>query len=246
MLSRFSQVLFLDGDNVPIKDPTLLFSSPAFLQTGALFWKDFWKTHPSNPIWDILNIDCVDEHEQESGQLLINKSLPGVLESLSVALYMQTHSSLYFKLVLGDKDTFRLAFRKQKQPFHLVEPYLSPIGFKNSQGVFKGHTMLQYMPWDQTTTSQPIPIFLHSNLIKYTGLSNDHDVFTHVQRYKDKPVLWNGQAVYDGSTTSTRIESVNGGQVETVEISLVLNNTDLGYSMDHFEKEYRSLHKKFA
>ena len=69
LATRFDHVLLLDGDNVPLVNPDFLFSSEPLRQTGTLFWKDFWKTHPRNPVWDILGLDCVDEQEQESGQV---------------------------------------------------------------------------------------------------------------------------------------------------------------------------------
>lgn len=37
---RFQQVLLLDCDNVPLHDPTVLFSSPQMKQHGNLFWPD--------------------------------------------------------------------------------------------------------------------------------------------------------------------------------------------------------------
>jgi hypothetical protein len=40
MHSRFSEVLFLDADNVPVKDPSCLFERPEFQETGAIFWPD--------------------------------------------------------------------------------------------------------------------------------------------------------------------------------------------------------------
>ena len=39
MATDFDQVMFLDADNIPARDPTFLFDSPAFKETGALFWK---------------------------------------------------------------------------------------------------------------------------------------------------------------------------------------------------------------
>ena len=71
LYTRFDQLLFLDGDNIPVRDPTFLFTSLPFLDTGAIFWKDFWKTRPENPIWKIINSPCDNEHEQESGQIMI-------------------------------------------------------------------------------------------------------------------------------------------------------------------------------
>jgi len=75
--------------------------------------------------------------------------------------YMQDHSDLYFKLFLGDKDTFRFGFRVSNQSFHMVNVDVRPVGSDSLP--FKGHSMLQSLP-DGT------PMFVHANLLKY------HDV----------------------------------------------------------------------
>jgi len=49
LLSRFSHVLLLDADNFPVKDPSFLFDLPAYTETGALFWPDFWYRLPRWP-----------------------------------------------------------------------------------------------------------------------------------------------------------------------------------------------------
>ena len=45
--------------------------------TGAVFWPDFWKTDPANPIFRLTDTEPSDfpsPWEQESGQLLVDKS----------------------------------------------------------------------------------------------------------------------------------------------------------------------------
>ncbi len=37
-----SQVLFLDSDNTPLRDPSFLLDHPAYTATGALLWPDYW------------------------------------------------------------------------------------------------------------------------------------------------------------------------------------------------------------
>ncbi|KAH9185116.1 hypothetical protein AeNC1_012904, partial [Aphanomyces euteiches] len=49
--SMFDQVLFLDADNFAARDPTYLFSHPAFEATGAMFWPDYWQ--PNNTIFGL-------------------------------------------------------------------------------------------------------------------------------------------------------------------------------------------------
>lgn len=36
------EVLLLDCDNIPVRDPSYLFSNPDYQQYGNLFWPDFW------------------------------------------------------------------------------------------------------------------------------------------------------------------------------------------------------------
>ncbi|KAG7377995.1 hypothetical protein PHYPSEUDO_010705 [Phytophthora pseudosyringae] len=78
--SFFERVLFLDADNVPARDPTYLFESPEFVDTGAIFWPDFWhpghtifNIHGQSLLWEVLGTTFVNSFEQESGQLLIDR-----------------------------------------------------------------------------------------------------------------------------------------------------------------------------
>lgn len=106
LLSRFQQVLYLDSDNMPLRDPTFLFESQAFTATGALFWPDFWKMPIDQPMWSVMGVQCEDEMEQESGQLVIDKER--AWHPLLLSMFLQMRHHFYFKIILGDKDTFRL------------------------------------------------------------------------------------------------------------------------------------------
>ena len=39
--SEFKEVLFLDADNVPVRDPSFLFDTEEYRRFGAVFWPDF-------------------------------------------------------------------------------------------------------------------------------------------------------------------------------------------------------------
>jgi Mannosyltransferase putative len=181
LYSKLEKILFLDSDNTPVKDPTFLFSSPPLVETGALFWKDLWKTTPVNPIYKILEIPCVDEYDQESGQIVVDKSFPGVTKALKLSLYMQENSDIYYKLLLGDKDTFRLSWRLLSLPFHMIRPHLGTLGGKLNGKSFCGIAMAQYAPYWAKESYGPYPpgysepaepelLFVHANLLKYTEL----------------------------------------------------------------------------
>jgi hypothetical protein len=118
--TSFDEILFLDSDNIPARDPTFLFETDAFKETGALFWKDYWMTKPNNPIYKILDLPCVEENEFESGQMVIKKSKKGVQEALELAFYMQRNAHVYYEIFHGDKDSFRFAWRYLKVPYHQV------------------------------------------------------------------------------------------------------------------------------
>ncbi|CAK4104077.1 unnamed protein product [Aphanomyces euteiches] len=79
--SHFQNVLFLDADNLPLRDPDFLFDTTEFQTNGALFWPDFWhpghtifNVHSDSLVWPMLNMSFVDMFEQESGQLVIDRA----------------------------------------------------------------------------------------------------------------------------------------------------------------------------
>ena len=81
LLSSFEQVLFLDADNVPIRNPDGVFESKGYTITGAVLWKDYWR-HSGSPILPyVLGITeeasekLIQEQEKtvESGQLIWDK-----------------------------------------------------------------------------------------------------------------------------------------------------------------------------
>lgn len=39
---RFAEVVILDSDCLPLRDPSWMFSAPQYQQHGNLFWPDFW------------------------------------------------------------------------------------------------------------------------------------------------------------------------------------------------------------
>ncbi|CAO3589027.1 unnamed protein product [Absidia cylindrospora] len=164
--SGFEHILYLDSDNIPTTDPTFLFDHPAYLKTGAIFWPDFWKTHEQNSIFDILGVDCTDEWEQESGQMVINKIKSW--HPLQLAWYMNDHHDLYYQFLNGDKDTFRFAWKALKVPYYMNPNYLG-MGGTLTDNRFCGHTMIQYPPPPFSSDEEEMtPLFVHANLLKIT------------------------------------------------------------------------------
>lgn len=54
ILSSFEEVLYLDSDNVALRDPSDLFRSEGYARTGMILWPDYW---PSSAAPNLFEID---------------------------------------------------------------------------------------------------------------------------------------------------------------------------------------------
>ncbi|GMF40991.1 unnamed protein product [Phytophthora fragariaefolia] len=168
--SFFERVLFLDADNVPVRDPSYLFHSAEFVNNGAVFWPDFW--HPDNTIfniqphslvWELLDLPFVDMFEQESGQLLIDRRRhPVPMQVLAFYAFHRPNLFDNFKLAHGDKDLFRFAWMRQNASFHMIQTPPAVAG-KVVGNTFCGMTMVQH-------DAQGEVLFLHRNSHKLRGV----------------------------------------------------------------------------
>jgi len=198
--SRFESVLFLDSDNIPVRDPTYLFDSPEFQRLGAIFWPDFWRptagtpfnVHEQSALWRLLDMPFTDMFEQESGQILVNRSRSH--EALSKLMFYSGHQPRLltdWRLVYGDKDLFRLAWLNTSTPFHMVQ-LLPMIGglYDELDDTFCGVSMVQRDPAGDM-------LFVHRNQAKLSGSSTDtRALVTHTQRFTGG----------DGTAQSSRAE----------------------------------------
>jgi hypothetical protein len=194
--TNFTEILYLDSDNIPLRDPTFLFDTKEYDEYGAIFWPDYWKTSGFNPIWSILQIECSPEYEQESGQLVLNKTRLLILRGLHLAFYMQLNREFYFSFLLGDKDTFRFGFKALGVEYFMVKVHVGTVAFMDAIG-YCGHSILQYESFDNNI---PKPMFLHVNTLKGTSLNN-HEAFQVIMRYDDQftPISKTSYRPYIGS-----------------------------------------------
>ena len=142
--SPFEEVLALDADNIPIRDPAYLFESALYQETGAIFWPDVGRTEPGRAIWDLMSVPFRNEPEFESGQIVVNKAL--CWEALNLAMWMneEGRADFFYKIVWGDKDTFRFAWHKFGFPFAMTPvplQMLSVVGGPCCAGVMCQHDL---------------------------------------------------------------------------------------------------------
>jgi hypothetical protein len=117
--SAFREVIFLDADNVPVRDPEYLFETPEFRERGAIFWPDRPIVTVRRDLWELLGIPFREEREFESGQMVIDKSRGA--HALRVALWMNERAEFFYRFLYGDKDTFRLAWHAAGLLFAMPE-----------------------------------------------------------------------------------------------------------------------------
>ncbi len=166
--SRFREILFLDADNVPVVDPSFLFNTPQYTQTGTLFWPDpeDVQTAVTNSAWDVFDVPYCDCPDQESGQLLIDKSR--CWSALNLCNYFNEHSNFYYQFVYGDKDTFRFAWQRMNQPICWPEKFASgEIPFVLLQHDFEGNVLFQHRyfhKWSFYGDNTSIPRFHHQEI----------------------------------------------------------------------------------
>jgi hypothetical protein len=133
--SPFREVLLLDADCYPTRDPGLMFDWPPYRERGATFWPDLassawmlrpetWRIFGAQPGWLAL----------ESGQLLIDKR--ACWRELQLALWYNSRADFVYNILWGDKDTFNVAWRRLGTHYSMTQHRCD----------WDTHTILQYGP----------------------------------------------------------------------------------------------------
>jgi hypothetical protein len=110
--SSFREVLFLDADCYPVRDPGFLFDWPGYRERGSIFWPDppACRGLLTAAVWDAFGIPPADCAPFESGQFVVNKAR--CWRELSLALHYNAQADYTYRLLWGDKDTFLMAWRR--------------------------------------------------------------------------------------------------------------------------------------
>ena len=105
---RFEEVLLLDADQVPVKDPTALFDWPEYETHGAIFWPDAVELRADNPVWASLGLPPRRTISLESGQVLVDKRRHW--RPLCVVSALNEAAEQLYQLIYGDKDCFLIGW----------------------------------------------------------------------------------------------------------------------------------------
>ncbi|RKO68290.1 hypothetical protein D7322_28015 [Sphingobacterium puteale] len=175
--STFKEVLYMDADNICCRNPEYLFQLEAYKTTGTVFWADYWFTDKENPIWKIVDCDNFGLREQESGQILINKEQ--CWRALNVCVYFNNLGRYYYRLLYGDKDTFKFSWVALKLEFYMIPHNPATCG-ELREGVFSGNTIVQF---DQIGE----PLFFHRNLLKWDVTLASERKWEYIKKFHASP-----------------------------------------------------------
>jgi len=128
MYSRFEEVIFMDADCYPERDPEYLFDHPRYTEGTALFWPDLSSNAAGAPLqpgqWHRWGLPHRNEPDFESGQMVIHRKK--AWHALAVTRWMNDHSEYVYgpgnKNLYGDKSTWHIAWRGTNTPYHCCPP----------------------------------------------------------------------------------------------------------------------------
>ena len=159
VLTRFREVLMVDADCAPLRDPTFLFDSPEFEKFGNVFWPDYWVSSELVRPLVAQEFGLAQEKsgfETESGQVLVDTARCS--DALKWTWILNNHQDVFYQIYYGDKDLYRIGFRLAKTPFYQVK--FSPGMLGQARGDrFVLDTMLQKTPDGK-------PLFAHRTMGK--------------------------------------------------------------------------------
>jgi Mannosyltransferase putative len=160
--SRFREVLLLDADQVPVRDPSEVFRWPQYLDTGALFWPDAVDLAAHNPVWSLCGLEPRQRVSLDSGQLVVDKEKHWT--ALHFTLQLNERAEIFYQLVYGDKDTFLIGWLLAGAT-HAVVPHRPLIDPRcRIQRDFDGEPLFQHRTNAKWTYAEPqvkIPNFIH-------------------------------------------------------------------------------------
>jgi len=156
----FKEVMLLDADNVPVVNPEVLFDTPQFQNTGAIFWPDIGHLRPDASIWKLCGVSYRDEPEWETGQIVVDKEK--CWKPLLLTMWFNEHSDFYYKYILGDKETFHMAFRRLNSPVSIPDHPVRVIHNVLCQYDFEGRRIFQHRTrkWKFLEPNERVPGFL--------------------------------------------------------------------------------------
>lgn len=129
IFSSFQNILFLDADCFPIRNPDHILDVEPFKSHGMVTWPDFWLPTISPLFYDIAEVQMpnrtMSSRASESGMMLFDKKRHA--DTLLLAGYYNFYGKYYYQLHsqgawgAGDKETFTQGAVVLGNPFYQVK-----------------------------------------------------------------------------------------------------------------------------
>jgi alpha 1,2-mannosyltransferase len=189
LFSSFEEILFLDSDAFPIRDPKDLFESEPYRSNGLVTWPDFWMVTESPRFFDITGREAPPTSlraSTEAGEIIVSKRTHS--KTLLMAAFYNYYGPEYYYPLLsqgapgeGDKETFTAAAEALNETYYQVSERVQAIGHMKEPGVLDGSAMVQsdpredfsltkqgiYRTIDPSLAPSPKPFFVHVNFPKF-------------------------------------------------------------------------------
>ena len=137
--SRFTEVLYLDSNSVPLGDPSFLFDCDLYKEHGVLLWPDSERTDPESAIWDF--IPFREEHRIDSAQLLVDKGRHW--RPVAFLQWVNENSDFFGRFFAVDSDGLTFSFHLLRVHFEMVR---RPPDILRSDGYNLGTARGQHGP----------------------------------------------------------------------------------------------------
>ena len=132
--SSFEEVIWLDSDNVPVRNPEFLFDDVEYKEKGSIFWRDICNESINHTQqWEVFNVPYNDSEKFETGQIVLNKNK--CWKQLQLCLFYTINSNFFYQFCHGDTGTFKFAFQylNKNNPYYPINYHsdskLVPYGF---------------------------------------------------------------------------------------------------------------------
>jgi hypothetical protein len=198
--SPYEEVLFIDADNLPLRDPTYMFGAQQFRHYGAIFWPDVppydRKEWLPSEVWANIGLPYFSHvRAAESGQMLIDKR--SWWRELCLSRWLNEHSDWVYVWIFGDKDVGILASEK----LHYMDQINYPLRyFMIQKGAGGNHSSLIHYD----TSGDALFQHLTRNKPTINGFGSPHDILnrTECEKYLEElRGLWSGRLWYNDRPT---------------------------------------------
>lgn len=134
--TRFQEVLMLDADNLPLRDPSYLFDTPEYRKHGNTFWPDYWASWVPDKAYEVLGLNATltkaavnyqkgfKKRDTESGQMVLDRVRH--MDALEYVFLINSYSDVMYKIIHGDKDTFALGFALANKAHEFTQNSIPP------------------------------------------------------------------------------------------------------------------------